>query len=105
MRTLLQDPELSQPAEAKIQGTGVKLRSMRDLYVGDEWENPTELAEWSGFFEGAAVVHWAIVLGAAEGTGNSSLKETAEKAIELHHELLHSAKEFLKATGSKRASV
>ena len=38
----------------KLEGTGTKLRSMRDLYVGEEWHNPTELLEWSGFFEGAA---------------------------------------------------
>lgn len=45
----------------KLAGTGRKLREMRDLYVADQWDNPTELLEWSGFFEGAAVVHWALV--------------------------------------------
>jgi len=48
---------------AKATATEEKLKKMRDLYVADQWDNATELMEWSGFFEGAAIVHWALMRG------------------------------------------
>ena len=88
---------------AKSEKTEEKLRQMRDLYVGDQWDNATELMEWSGFFEGAAIVHWALVRGAAEGLNNESLMLLAEEAINWHYELLELAESELGATGQSKA--
>jgi len=54
------DKQFGSVTLAKSIKTGEKLRKMRDLYVGDEWDNGVELLEWSGFFEGAALVHWQL---------------------------------------------
>ena len=89
---------------AKASKTEEKLRSMRDLYVADQWDNATELMEWSGFFEGAAVVHWALVRGAAEGMNNEGLLTLAEECINWHYELIELAESELGATGQDRSS-
>lgn len=65
----------------KLAGTGEKLKKMRDLYIGDEWDNPTELLEWSGFFEGAAIVHWQLVVGISRGLNNDTIGDLAQKTL------------------------
>jgi hypothetical protein len=87
----------------KIEGTGAKLRSMRDLYVGAEWGNPTELLEWSGFFEGAAVVHWSLVKGAGESTKHLEITKLAKEGYDLHQEILSKAVECLNELGKKKS--
>lgn len=89
---------------AKASKTEEKLRTMRDLYIAEQWDNVTELMEWSGFFEGAAIVHWALVRGAAEGINNEGLLILAEECINWHYELLELAESELGATGQDRSS-
>lgn len=89
---------------AKASKTQDKLRAMRDLYVADQWDNATELMEWSGFFEGAAIVHWALVCGAAEGLNHDALLTLAEEAVNWHTELLELAEGELHTTGASRVS-
>src|SRR6266540_2655870 len=69
LEELAAEVEVAAITLTKAESTGNKLRQMRDLYIGDAWDNPAELLEWSGFFEGAAVVHWSLVVGAAESIG------------------------------------
>ena len=88
----------------KAAKTGEKLKSMRELYVGDQWDNATELMEWSGFFEGAAVVHWALVRGAAEGMNDGVLLELANEGVNWHYELIELAESELATTGQNRAT-
>jgi hypothetical protein len=88
---------------AKAEKTIEKLKKMRDLYVGEAWDNATELMEWSGFFEGAAIAHWALVRGAAEGMNNEGLMVLAEEAINWHYELLELAESELGSTGQSKA--
>lgn len=88
----------------KAEGTGKKLRAMRDLYVGDEWHNPAELMEWSGFFEGAALVHWDLVVGAADALDTQELKDLAINGRTLHDELLQLASQSLRTIGHTKAS-
>ena len=90
---------------AKASKTEEKLKAMRDLYIVDQWDNATELMEWSGFFEGAAVVHWALVRGAAEGLNNEGLMILAEEALNWHYELLEMAENELGSTGQDRATA
>lgn len=87
---------------AKADRTAAKLRSMRDLYIG-EWDNVTELCEWLGFFEGAALVHWALVEGVAEVTRNESLATFASESKEFHETLLQEVADALVEIGKDRA--
>ncbi len=88
--------------DKKISGTGTKLHSMRDMYVGDEWENPTELLEWSGFFHGAAIVHYALLSGAGTKIQDNHILELTRVGLELHHKLLSQSEELLHQTGIDR---
>lgn len=87
----------------KAKATAEKLSQMRDLYVKDEWDNPTELCEWFGFFEGAAVVHWTLVKGVAEAIGSEELEKLADDAIIHHEELLKGSSLILFNAGKERA--
>lgn len=89
----------------KAVATEEKLKKMRDLYVADQWDNATELMEWSGFFEGAAVVHWALVRGAAEGMNDETLMTLAEEGVNWHYELIEMAESELHTTGSSKVSA
>lgn len=88
---------------AKASKTKEKLIKMRDLYVADQWDNATELMEWSGFFEGAAVVHWALVRGASEVIDIEELRLLAEEGVNWHYELIELAESELGSTGQSRA--
>lgn len=86
----------------KAEKTGAKLTSMMELYVGEEWENPSEIMEWMGFFEGSAIVHWQIVSGSASSLGNKELINLSEEAIKLHKETFSKVSEALYKIGSDR---
>lgn len=88
---------------AKAEKTEEKLKKMRDLYVGDEWHNATELLEWSGFFEGAFIVHLALVRGSGEGLDHEGLVTLANETIAYHYELLEQSESELASVGSDRA--
>ena len=90
--------------EKKGAATEDKLRGMMETYIGDEWDNLAELLEWMGFFEGAAVVHWRLVEGAAETLDDSELHQLAADGADLHHDLLHRAQGEIKAIGAKKAN-
>jgi len=90
---------------AKAKATGEKLEKMRELYVAGQWDNAVELLEWSGFFEGATIVHWALVRGSAEGLNDENLLMLAQEAISWHTELLELGEEELTATGADRATA
>ena len=102
---LAKENGVSEIVQKKLEGTGKKLRDMRDLYVADQWDNPTELLEWSGFFEGAAIVHWALVEGAAEGLNHHGLKEVAAKGKSFHEMVLRNVEGQLNGVGQKKAVV
>lgn len=89
---------------AKADKTSEKLRAMRDLYVGDQWDNATELLEWSGFFEGAAIVHFGLVRGAAQALDHAALSIIAEEGVDWHYELLEMAVGELQTKGQDKAT-
>lgn len=90
---------------AKAEKTETKLKQMRDLYVGDQWDNATELLEWSGFFEGAAIVHWNIVKGAAQALNDESFLILCEEGINWHYELLELAEGELESKGADKGGL
>ena len=89
---------------AKAGKTEEKLRAMRDLYVGDGWDNAVELLEWNGFFQGAAIVHWALIRGAGETLNNETLLILANEAISYHSELLDQSESELSQEGGDKAN-
>ena len=89
--------------EQKSARTETKLRKMRDLYIGDEWDNPVELMEWSGFCEGAATAHWRIIQGAGEETGSEELTELAEDSLALHSNIFERAQAYLHEIGQSKS--
>jgi hypothetical protein len=89
----------------KSQKTGDKLRQMIDLYVGDQWDNPTEILEWLGFFEGAALVHWKLVDGAGMALGDAKLQNLAGQGITFHQNLLAEVAQALHKVGSAKAKL
>lgn len=89
--------------ENKAQATGDKLRGMMETYIGDEWDNLAELLEWLGFFEGAAVVHWRVIEGAAEAGNDELMQQFAADGADFRQDLLHRVQEEIKKVGSRRA--
>jgi hypothetical protein len=89
---------------AKATATEEKLKKMRDLYVAEQWDNATELMEWSGFFEGAAVVHWALMRGAAEGMNDTALLALTEEGVNWHYEMIELAEGHLENIGQDKAT-
>jgi len=98
----LQGSSMLEIVDKKVIGTGEKLRHMRDYYVGDEWDNSTELLEWSGFFEGAAIVHWALVETSVLESGLNDLSDFAREIGDFHKKILEECSEKLKELGKKR---
>ncbi|MCE9628840.1 MAG: hypothetical protein K8Q91_02470 [Candidatus Vogelbacteria bacterium] len=89
----------------KAESTGQKLRAMRDLYVAEQWDNQSELLEWFGFFQGAAIVHWGLVLGVGEGKTDEVIRDLASQALRVHEELLEKVKTELGKIGKTKAVV
>lgn len=88
----------------KAEGTKNKLLSMSEMYIGDEWDNPTELMEWFGFFEGAAIMHWELVEGSGQGLKDEHLESLANKNIEFHRNLLDKFGDLIKEYAVKKVS-
>jgi hypothetical protein len=100
--TVLEDHHL-EIAENKAVATGKKLIDLAERYIGDEWDNPVEVMEWLGFFEGAAVVHCSVIEGAATALALSDLLPLATRMKEFHHQTLHGVDTALQQAGSDRA--
>ncbi len=52
--------EVKEIFDTKVEKTHAKLSNMMEIYIGDEWDNPVEVLEWSSFFSGAAAAHAAL---------------------------------------------
>jgi hypothetical protein len=87
----------------KSQKTGDKLQAMAQLYIGEEWDNSAELLEWLGFFEGAALVHWHLVFGAARSLSLPQLVDLASSAITFHSDLFQMVSSQIEAYASTKA--
>ncbi len=103
LKKLASELGVSDIVNTKLEKTGAKLREMRELYIGDQWENPTEILEWSGFFEGAAFVHWGLVKGVAETLNHELLMSLANECMNFHHDLLDTISSELQSVGQNKA--
>lgn len=103
LKKLASELGVSDIVNTKLEKTSTKLREMRELYIGDQWENPTEILEWSGFFEGAAFVHWGLVKGVAETLNHELLMSLANECMNFHHDLLDTISSELQSVGQNKA--
>lgn len=78
-----------------------KISGMRDTYIGEKWDDIAELMEWSGFFQGAAVVHWGLIQGIAETITHEGLLLLSNESLTLHTKLLDMAKNELVSIGQQ----
>lgn len=90
---------------AKSDSTTVKLVEMRDMYVKDQWDNFTELCEWGGFFHGAGIVHFDLVLGTYKGVKIPEVKRVAKQGIAFHKKLLSQSRDRLFQIGKEKSRV
>lgn len=90
---------------AKAEKTEEKLKAMRDLYIKDEWDNATEVLEWNGFFEGAAIVHAGLIRGGAQSLGNETFMTLCEEFVQYHYELLEMVESELALVGTDKATA
>ncbi len=95
----------AETTNAKCEKTSEKLRKMMELYVGEEWDNPAELLEWLGFFEGAALIHWKLVAGAAESLEHVDMQKLADTGVDFHQKLLADVGAKIHEIGAKKALV
>ena len=80
----------------KSEKTSIKLLKMAEMYVGDEWDNPHEVMEWLGFFEGAAIIHWKLIEGVANKLNDTEFEIFTQKNIQFHKEFLDEVGEKIK---------
>ncbi len=102
LATTLGTAEITLPKSEK---TSAKLRQMMELYIGDQWDNPAELLEWLGFFEGAADIHWQLVHGAGETLANQDIISLADTGIGFHQQLLKEVGTAIHKIGSTKAAA
>lgn len=90
----------------KSEKTGEKLRAMRELYLKeDDWQDAAELMEWLGFFEGAAVIHWRLVEGAVEKSGERELIDLAAQGAATHAGALEKVGEEIHSLARERVAA
>ncbi len=103
IKKLAEDNGVLEIVMMRADATTRKLQNMREIYVADKWDNAVELMEWSGFFEGAAIVHFALVKGAGEAIAHEGLMLLADEGMNMHHEMLDRAESELGSVGQARA--
>jgi hypothetical protein len=104
IHTLSEELNIDEITIPKSEKTKEKLLSMANMYVGDEWDNPAELMEWLGFFEGAAIIHWQLVLGAGEGLSHEKIKSLSTDAITFHQTLLSTISQLIKTYAQEKVA-
>ncbi|TAK89512.1 hypothetical protein EPO04_00125 [Patescibacteria group bacterium] len=86
----------------KAEATNKKLRTMRDTYIGDSWDELTEIYEWLGFFTGAAIVHWALIEGVGESLEDDETAGLVKDAKEFYQQLMNDSIKHLQLVGRNR---
>ena len=101
----IKDPTLQTVFETKVGKTVQKVTAMMDLYIGDEWDNPVEIAEWLSFYSGSASAHSALAAAALGALGMAEGQSQVETISENFWKLLQAVKDELANIGAKRAVV
>lgn len=78
-----------------------KLSKMMELYIGDEWDNPVEVLEWSSFYAGAAAAHASLASSIVE-IHDPKLGQTLASYEMIFRQLLDDVITQLRATAASR---
>ncbi len=103
LKRIAEKAGVSEAMLAKAEKTVEKLKKMREVYIGDQWQNATEVCEWSGFFEGAAIVHWQLLRGAEKTIKQETLLILTEEGVNTHYEFLEKFGGELEEVGQAKA--
>lgn len=87
---IVEENDLDEEVRNQAANTEEKLNKMRDIYLSREtdFSDPADIAEWMGFFEGAAYVHWSLVEDEAREGGMDDLRHLASEASNFHEKML-----------------
>jgi len=85
----------------KAEATGEKLRSMKELYLHEAWDDVVEILEWLSFLEGAAFVHYSLLEGKSHFYSLSELEGLASVGAMFHHNVLKDVAEKIKDYASR----
>ncbi len=100
INTEIERTEFASIIEEKTQKTKEKVGGMEETYIADKWDDPTELCEWLGFFEGAALVHFNLVSALSVNKNLDTLTRIADEGTLFHHNLLDKIKDSIKKLAS-----
>jgi hypothetical protein len=91
------DEDANDVVDTKTEATGEKLTDMQNRYLvnDNDWKDPMELLEWSGFFFGGAVIHWNLIRGASESIHNPDLTALSEGGFKFYSQLMETATESI----------
>lgn len=102
IKTIVLAAGTSESTLKKAAATNTKLRTMRDTYIGDSWDELTEIYEWLGFYTGAAIVHWALIEGVGEGLQDEETAGLVKDAKEFYRQLMDESIKHLQEVGRNR---
>ena len=97
--SIAESEDVLSEVEADSRETEEKVLSMRDTYISEKWDDESELLEWMGFYNGAALVHLHLIYGAAETLGFEELLFIARDALEFYQSLFVSDERTLQDIG------
>jgi hypothetical protein len=100
IENLTEEAKVSEMAEETAIPTAKKIKAMKELYLGENDLDTTDVLEWFGFFLGALIVHLKVVKGLAEKHKDVELKKFSEKAVEMQKDNLFTFAETLELIGS-----
>lgn len=104
LRAIAKEGGISDIMEAKEKKTVAKITGLMEMYIGDQWENPIEVFEWLGFFEGACLVHWSLVAGMAQSLHHGEIAVLSQEAVNFHTQELAQVQGYLERYGEQKAS-
>ncbi len=82
-----------------------KLRQMREIYLGEKWDNVQEVFEWVSIFAGISYGIWSVVKGIAESTNDTDLLTLSEEATTFYHNMLDTVAGELESSGEASQEV
>ena len=88
LKMIAKNEDIETPVLTLADEIGVKLSRMREEYIQDNWDEPAELLEWLGFFEGGAIVRWGLVRGISEKYAIGDLQQLSQHASLFYNQLL-----------------
>jgi hypothetical protein len=94
---VIEKSEFAEAVNEKAAKTKAKVGAMADAYIGDAWDDPTELCEWLGFFEGAAIVHFSLVFGLSGKANLPVIQKLTDEGVLFHQSLLHKVTQAIKS--------